>query len=214
MMGSIGGRAEPGGGAPLGDCATMAAGKHSLSLHAFFSSGRTEPLFLAVTMAAVAWLLRVDLSPSWPDPSSGLWVHCEAARGRLGVGASLGDHGASAAPSTLPLSGSGGGHGAAVEAGVCAVGSGGVAGGRQGAGGGLGRSPLPPAPLRRWPWRLWWRATARVVGGGRQLRQRRVCRWQRESAWSATARWAVEHCCSCRARVWWRRRSSWQMLVG
>jgi hypothetical protein len=113
-----------------------------------FSSGRTEPLFLAVTMAAVAWLLRVDLSPSWPDPSSGLWVHCEAARGRLGVGASLGDHGASAAPSTLPLSGSGGGHGAAVEAGVCAVGSGGVAGGRQGAGGGLGRSPLPPAPLR------------------------------------------------------------------
>jgi hypothetical protein len=124
--GSIGGQAEPGGGAPLGDCATRAASEHPLSLHSFFSSRRTEPLFLAATMAVVVvvaldpWLPRVDLSPSWPDPSPGLW-----ARGRLGVGASLGGHGASAAPSSLLLSDSGGGHGAAVEAGECAVGSGG-----------------------------------------------------------------------------------------
>jgi hypothetical protein len=74
----------------------------------FFSSGRTEPMFLAVTMAAVVvvaldpWLPRVDLSPSWSDPSPGLWACCEAARGRLRVGASLGGHGASAAPSSLP----------------------------------------------------------------------------------------------------------------
>jgi hypothetical protein len=147
MTGSIGGRAEPGGGAPLGDCVTKAAGEHPLSLHAFFSSRRTEPLFLAATMVAVVvvaldpWLPKVDLSPSWPDPSPGRWARCKAACGRLGVGASLGGHGASTAPSSLLLGGSGGGHGAAVEAGACAVGSGGVAGGevggRQGAGGGL-----------------------------------------------------------------------------
>jgi hypothetical protein len=79
-MGSIGGRAEPGGGAPLGDCATRAASEHPLSLHSFFSSRQTEPLFLAATMAVVVvvaldlWLPRVDLSPSWPDPSPGLWA--------------------------------------------------------------------------------------------------------------------------------------------
>jgi hypothetical protein len=174
MTGSIGGQAEPDGGAPLGDCATTTAGEHPFSLHAFFSSWQTEPLFLAATMAVVValdpWLPRVDLSPSWPDPSLGLWVRCEAARGRLGVGASLGGHGASATPSSLILSGSGGGHGAAVEAGTCAVSSGGVAGGeaggRQGAGGGLEGQvastapPYPPAPLRQWPWRPWWRAAA------------------------------------------------------
>jgi hypothetical protein len=139
-------------------------------------------MFLAVTMAAVVvvaldpWLPRVDLSPSWSDPSPGLWACYEAARGRLRVGASLGGHGASAAPSSR-LSGNGGGHGTAVEAGACAVGSGGVAsgeaGGRQGAGGGLEGQvastapPYPPAPLWRWPWRPWRR-------GGSACGQRRA----------------------------------------
>jgi hypothetical protein len=93
----------------------------------------------------------------------------------------------------------------AVEVGACAVGSGGVAGGevggRQGAGGGLEgqvASAAPPYPL------LLFGGGLGACGGGRQ----------REPAWSTTARWAVEHCCSCRARVWWRWRSSWQMLVG
>jgi hypothetical protein len=120
----------------------------------FFSSGRTEPLFLAATMAAAVvvaldpWLPRVDLSPSWPDSSPGLWERYKAARGRLGVGPSLGGHGASTAPSSLLLSGSGEGHGVAVEAGACDVGSGGVAGGE--AGGGLEgqvASAAPPTPL-------------------------------------------------------------------
>jgi hypothetical protein len=93
MMGSIGGQAEPDGGAPLGDCATTTAGEHPFSLHAFFSSWQTEPLFLAATMAVVValdpWLPRVDLLPSWPDLLPGLWERCEATHGRLGVGASL-----------------------------------------------------------------------------------------------------------------------------
>jgi hypothetical protein len=72
--------------------------------------------------------------------------------------------------------------------------------------GGLGRSPPTPCSSST--------VALASVAAGDKLRQRRICQRQRERAWSATSRWVVEHCCSCRARVWWRRRSSWQMLVG
>jgi hypothetical protein len=150
----------------------MAVGEHPLSLHVFFSLGQTKPLFLAATLEAMEWLPRVDLLPSWLDLSSGLWACGEAACGQLGVGASLGGHGASAAPSSLPLFSSGGGHGTAVEAGACAVGSGGVAGGKAGGWqpgrpGGLGRSPLPPCSASAV-------ALASVVVGGRECGRRWV----------------------------------------